>query len=102
MRWVRREPVVKVKYLAWAGANLLRQLVYEGARLARQQLRCQRWSTPATNKRNSNDNRRSNNSVRADNTPLVHSKLGRLGSSRSSRTGSNRHYSRGLRARSRG
>ena len=32
VHWVRPELVVEVKYLAWTGDNLLRQVVYEGLR----------------------------------------------------------------------
>jgi bifunctional non-homologous end joining protein LigD len=32
VRWVMPELVVEVKYLAWTGDNLLRQVVYEGLR----------------------------------------------------------------------
>jgi bifunctional non-homologous end joining protein LigD len=32
VHWVRSELVVEVKYLAWTGDNLLRQVVYEGLR----------------------------------------------------------------------
>jgi ATP-dependent DNA ligase len=32
VHWVRPELVAEVKYLAWTGDNLLRQVVYEGLR----------------------------------------------------------------------
>ena len=32
VHWVRPELVVEVRYLAWTGDNLLRQVVYEGLR----------------------------------------------------------------------
>ena len=32
VHWVRLELVVEVKYLAWTGDNLLRQVVYQGLR----------------------------------------------------------------------
>ena len=32
VHWVKPELVVEVKYLAWTGDNLLRQVVYEGLR----------------------------------------------------------------------
>ena len=32
VHWVEPELVVEVKYLAWTGDNLLRQVVYEGLR----------------------------------------------------------------------
>jgi bifunctional non-homologous end joining protein LigD len=32
VHWVRPELVAEVKYLAWSGDNLLRQVVYEGLR----------------------------------------------------------------------
>ena len=32
VHWVRPELVVEVKYLAWTGDNVLRQVVYEGLR----------------------------------------------------------------------
>ena len=32
VHWVRPELVAEVKYLAWPGDNLLRQVVYEGLR----------------------------------------------------------------------
>jgi ATP-dependent DNA ligase len=32
VHWVRPELVIEVKYLAWTGDNLLRQVVYEGLR----------------------------------------------------------------------
>ena len=32
VHWVKPELVVEVKYLAWSGDNLLRQVVYEGLR----------------------------------------------------------------------
>jgi hypothetical protein len=32
LHWVRPELVVEVKYLAWTGDNLLRQVVHEGLR----------------------------------------------------------------------
>src|SRR6516225_4003117 len=57
---------------------------------------------PPLNKRNSNGNRGSNSSARADNTRPVGSRLGRLDSIRNNRTGNNRGYSKGARAPSRG
>src|SRR5262249_27708648 len=57
---------------------------------------------PLLSKRNNNGNRGSNSSVPADNTPRADSTPGRVGSSRTSRTGNNTDYSRGSRARSRG
>ena len=35
VHWVKPELVVEVKYLAWTGDNLLRQVVYEGLREAK-------------------------------------------------------------------
>ena len=32
VHWVRPELVAEVKFLAWTGDNLLRQVVYEGLR----------------------------------------------------------------------
>jgi bifunctional non-homologous end joining protein LigD len=32
VHWVKPELVAEVKYLAWTGDNLLRQVVYEGLR----------------------------------------------------------------------
>jgi bifunctional non-homologous end joining protein LigD len=44
VHWVRPELVAEVKYLTWTDDNLLRQVVYEGPRDARQesQARCRR------------------------------------------------------------
>jgi ATP-dependent DNA ligase len=56
VHWVRPELVVEVKYLAWTGDNLLRQVVYEALREdkpaadVRRELPQPNGNTPAPNK----------------------------------------------------